>query len=334
MRVSIPAVVLGLASGSCLVEEDVAMFIEGVLPSIEPACAPKPTDIVFISNGVLDLKSGFGYSTHLKVRTNLPATFNNADVGQDQTRSPNYPDYGAVDNNVVTFESADVTLRFRSDPNTIAALANQIADGSNDPNSPLAGVNLKCEGDACFATTPMTVPAAGTVFNIQTQLNTPGTVVLELLPADVAGKLSALFEAAREGDKAGVDVRNYLDTPFETQRLNLEIVLNGRTTGNQNFRKVTSAPYPFDIVICEGCLVPDQQLCGTFNALVDELADAKACRPGQDDPLRICVCGDSDGDGFPGPAPVKDGTSVPLNGDGDVPLVPVIDDRNVCGEAD
>lgn len=336
MRASLPLLFVGLASGSCVVEEDVAMFIEGALPATAPACVVKSTDTVFLSQGVLDLGLKSGYAASLKVRTNLPATFNNQDVTQDQGRSPNYPDYGAVDNNVVTFESADISFSFKADANTILGLKTRIAEGANNPDSPLAGVNLTCDVDTCTTSTVITVPAAGTVFNTQTQLNTATVVNLELLPSDLVRKFDALYAAVRDIDGDNLDVRTYLDTPAELQRLNLEIVLRGRTTGNQNFRKVTSAPYPFDINICVGCLAPTPEICAGFNALAVTFEDVEACLPSQDDATGACVCADTDGDFLPDDLEDDTGSRpVPLVGQDDengIPTqpFPVLDDRTVC----
>jgi hypothetical protein len=322
MRLPLTAILAaGLATTGCM-NEEAAMFIEGALPLAPDACEVANNNSVFLPSGTLDLgRGGGGYSSFLKVRTNLPATFNNQDVQQDQTRSPNYPDYGAVDNNVVIFETAEVTLSLESDTDTIAALRAAL--------NQVDGANLECSATECHTKEIERVPAAGTVFNTQTQLNQPAVVAAEVLPGTFAQTLRALYEAAKGTEAQALDKRTFLDVPGEKQRLNLEIVLVGRTTGSQNLRTVRSAPFPFGIDICIGCLAPDEALCNTFNAVSVPIPEAQACIEGQDFSTNVCVCVDANNDGRPDSVDSTGGKPF-IDGDGN-PLRAVVNDPAVCG---
>jgi|GEM_PF-1188260 len=321
MRLPLTAILAaGLATTGCM-EEEAAMFIEGALPLIPDQCLVSDADQVFLSSGTLDLgRGGGGYSGFLKVRTNLPATFNNQDVQQDKQQSPNYPDYGAVDNNVVIFESAEITFSLQSDADTIGTLAAAA--------SQVGGANLECAGNECRSPVAEVIPAAGTVFNTQTQLNQAAVVVAEVLSGATAQTLKAVYAKALELDNNARAARTYLDAPGETQRVNLEIVLVGRTTGSQNLRTVRSAPFPFGIDICVGCLAPDAGLCRTFNAVPVAIPEAQACITGQDFLTAACVCVDANGDGVPDAVGTPNAQPI-VDADG-FPLLPVVNDDQVC----
>lgn len=330
MRLPLTAILTasGLATAGCM-KEEAAMFIEGALPLVPEECEVAAGDNVFLSNGILDLGGGSGYTVALKVRTNLPATFNNQDVQQDQTRSPNYQDYGAVDNNVVIFESAEVTFTLQSDADTIGTLG-----AAASPE--IRGNSLSCADGVCGSPIdpdnpdrriPEIIPAAGTVFNTQTQLNQPAVVFSEVLSASTAQTLRAVYEAAAALESQDLADRTFLDVPGETQRLNLEIVLVGRTTGSQNLRTVRSAPFPFGIDVCIGCLAPDAELCRKFNAVPVAVVSganndpAQTCFVGQDFLTAACVCVDNNGDGVPDA--VGTPNAQPLD-------LPVVNDAGVC----
>lgn len=295
MRLPLTALVAAsLASAGC-VEEDAAMFIEGVLPLPPGNCEVQSTGTVFDDSGQLDLNINRGYSASLKVRTNLPSTFSNQDVTQGRTQSPNFPNYGSVDNNVVIFETAEVTFSLQSDAATIGALSAAA--------SQVNGANLACSATACGSPLDLTgqpipeiVPAGGTAFNIQTQLQREALVSTDLLSAVTAQTLRAVYEKAAELEAANLDDRTLLDTPGETQRLTVEVVLVGRTTGSQGLRLVRSAAFPFAVDICFGCLAPDADRCETFGAVPIEAEDAgDACIEGQDFITTACGCDDGAG---------------------------------------
>ncbi len=312
MRLPLTALVSGLAFANGCVEQDAAMFIEGVLPLKAPACSVSNTDTVFQSSGTLDLlaAAGSGYTAFLKVRTNLPATFNNTDVSQDQTRSPNYPDYGPVDNNVVIFESAAIDMTIESDQASLSAFKVEADKLKRD------GVRFTCTAAECStnpnddASAREVVPAAGTVFNIQTTLNSPQVVVTEVLSGNAATILLKTFTAAQAGliDEDGLlkakeaQEINLLAVPSQRQRVQTNISLTGTTTGNGDLRPVTSYDFPFGIDVCIGCLRPTAEFCEQFDALVFEIegndaaaADVENCIDSQDIPTAFCGCARDDG---------------------------------------
>lgn len=302
-------------------EEEAAMFIEGALPLAPAECEVANTDNVFLPSGTLDLgRGGGGYTGFLKVRTNLPATFNSGDVQQDQQRAPNYPDYGAVDNNVVSFESAEVTFSLQSDADTIRDL--------KAAARLVGGANLECSDNECRSPVAEIIPAAGTVFNTQTQLNQPSVVVSEIISGATAQTLKAVYASALALQSDQRAERTFLDVPGETQRINLEIVLIGRTTGSQNLRAVRSAPFPFGVDICIGCLAPDVRFCDTFDAVPVAIPEAQACITGQDFATAVCACVDANDDGIPD-APGTPNAQ-PIVDDAGFPLLPVINDDQVC----
>ncbi len=293
MRRSLVALLApGLFAAGC-VEEDAAMFIEGVLPQlVDKECLVSDGDTVFRPFGTIDLAAASGgYTAFLKVRTNLPATFNNQDVQQDKSISPNYQDYGPVDNNVVIFESAAVTFEFASDADTIdllSAAAGQVGG---------AAANLDCGGGVCSGGgAPEVIPAAGTAFNTQTSLNDATVVVTDLMSASTAATLRAVYEKAIEIAGRGVAVdRQLLAVPGQKQRVNFNVSLTGKTTGSGDLRPVTSAPFPFGIDICFGCLAPNQAVCEEFDAVAANLVDAETCDLGIDAATSICACVDAAG---------------------------------------
>jgi hypothetical protein len=329
MRLPLTAILAASLGAAGCMEEEAAMFIEGALPLVPDQCEVAAQDSVFLPSGTLDLgRGGGGYTGFLKVRTNLPATFNNQDVQRDQQRAPNFPDYGAVDNNVVIFESAEVTFSFQSDADTIGTLSAAARQ--------VGGANLECAGNECRSPVAEIIPAAGTVFNTQTQLNQPSVVVSEIISGATAQTLKAVYAQAAELDGDLLTERNFLDVPGETQRINLEIVLVGRTTGSQNLRAVRSAPFPFGVDICIGCLAPDAGFCRMFDAVPVAIPEAQACITGQDFATAVCVCVDADPDGADEELPdgVPDAITTPnaqpmVDGDG-FPLLPVINDADVC----
>lgn len=295
MRLHLTALVAaGLATSGC-VEEDAAMFIEGVLPVEAGVCQVSANGQIFDDSGTLDLNANRGYSAALKVRTNLPATFNAQDVAQSRTQSPNYPNYGGVDNNVVIFETAEVTFTLQSDAATIGALSAAA--------SQVNGANLVCSATACGSPTdavggaiPDIVPAGGTAFNQQTGLNGQALVSADILSGATAQTLKAVYQKAAELEAANLEARTLLDVPGETQRLTVEVVLVGRTTGSQGLRLVRSAAFPFAVDVCLGCLKPDEALCDKFNAdlfVADGAEDA--CFEGQDFATAVCGCDDGAG---------------------------------------
>lgn len=253
---------------------DAAIFIEGVLVRDATDCTVSSADTLFRSGGTYDLAAAQnGYSVGLKVRTNLPSTLSS--VGGNQ--SPNYPNYGPVDNNVVVFDSAVVEYTLAVDTETgtnLEAFTNKQIDCEPSEDSANAICTIK----------PRTVTASGTVFNPQASLNSAGLVATELVPKDLADVLQAAFE--------GVGA---LQFPGDSARLTATVSLVGSTTGSGEYRKLTSFPLPFPIDLCVGCLVASKEFCEVFDAFPAASKDAQGkpvviCVPGQDQVVSRCEC--------------------------------------------
>ena len=108
------SVAFAFALSACA-EEQGSVFVRGVVPlSAASECVVKAGGEVFSSNGVLDIgpNAPRNYLAAVEVVTNLPATFSTQDVSQAKTQSPNYPNYGNGDSNVIIFDSADINYEF------------------------------------------------------------------------------------------------------------------------------------------------------------------------------------------------------------------------------
>ena len=294
MRLPLTALFSGLVFANGCVEQDSSMFIQGALPLLPADCQVSNQDNVFLPSGTLDLIGRKGYSSFLKVLTNLPATFNNQDVQQDQTRSPNFPDYGAVDNNVVIFESASIDFELKGALDATDFLEIAAAGG------------LTCEAGSCTSNADNEagkqeeVPAAGTLFNVQTTLNSAQVVVTEAISSNTAATLFTAFTQAAtdagllagDGNVAnpvGAQNTNLLVLPGQRQRLTMNISLTGTTTGSGDLRPVKSAVFPFGVDVCIGCLTPDAAYCRKFDAVAFAI-EQENCIDGQDIPTAVRAC--------------------------------------------
>jgi hypothetical protein len=257
------------------VQDDGSVFIEGAARLVND-CAPDAKGVELLSSGTFDILNGDrGYQVALKVRTNLPATFSQADVGQAKTQSPNFPNYGATDNNIIVFRDASVALSFIGDKDT--------ADDAKKP-----GVDFACDTEFACSKADAEVLVSGTVFNVQTALSTEALVFLEAISADQAAILKDLFE-------------DTLDESSKRQRIVAEMRVTGVTTGSGDLRPVTSFPFPLGIDLCAGCLAPDQGFCETIEdaadtnsnqifARVAPVVGGEACFEGQEVASTECRC--------------------------------------------
>ncbi len=267
---SLATVAIGIGLGSSCVRDDGSVFIQGALP-IDPGedCQVAASGNTFIAAGVLDLRNPRSFQSALKVITNLPSTFNNTDVSSGTTQAPNYPDYGATDNNVIIFDSSETTFSFQ--------VAQEIADAA-DPDV------FECDEQGTCATNadkPTISPVAGTVFNKQTQLNTEAVVFVEAINAAFAQTLK---------DNIG----EALKLPGQRVRVVATVRLKGTTTGNGDLRDISTFPFPLPVDVCNGCLTPDNEFCEDNAATFAPVIGAEACFAGQDFVLGQCIC-DSDG---------------------------------------
>lgn len=292
MRPLLPLVLLGLASASCTVATDESIFVEGVVPpevSATDGCSFKAvqSNPVFSTGGIYDIGGASrGYFAALQVRTNLPSTFSTTDVSSSRTQSPNYPNYGPVDNNVVIFENAKISYEVLTDEETGKAL--QAAASTLNPPQ-----NLKCVKGVC-AIEEVTVTAGGTVFNQQTSLNTASIASTELVSFSLATNLKQIAE------RAGV-----LSAPADRLKMIATVSIVGSTTGNGEIRKVTSFPLPFPIDLCIGCIAANEDICDNFDAIVVANPNAadEVCIAGQDRPFQVCACIERNNAGEPTTTP-------------------------------
>ena len=229
-------------------------FIEGVLQVEAPECVVNPGDEVFVAGTLLDV--GFepdGSDANdvvlpLKVRTNLPSTFSTQQLTRDQTGSPNFQNYGNVDNNVITFTTSEVFYSTDSDRDDELQLQN--------PGTPVND------------NTARRVGVSGVAFNEQTQLLSESVVFATGISKEDAAALAAEPFISEALVNAGSRVRVIAN-----------IRLEGTTTGNAIVR---TPPFPFGINLCRGCLVdPD------LNCPAGQVQTQLGCFRGQDLPT-VC----------------------------------------------
>lgn len=265
---SLATIAFGVGFGSSCVNDDGSVFIQGALP-IDPGedCQVNAGGDTFLAAGLLDLRNPRSFQSALKVITNLPSTFNNQDVTKGDQQSPNYPDYGPTDNNVIIFDSAETTFSFQ--------VAQEVADAA-DPDV------FECNDQGTCTTNvdkPTITPVAGTVFNTQTQLNTEAVVFVEAINAAFAQTLKDNIGAA-------------LTLPGQRVRVVATVRLKGSTTGNGDLRDISTFPFPLPVDVCNGCLTPDAQFCEDNDAAFQAVVGAEACFAGQDFVLGQCICAD------------------------------------------
>jgi hypothetical protein len=254
----LPAAAL-LAAG-CEPPEQGSIFIQGARVAKPPECTVQAAaQGPFRSLSLLDIGTTPETANDLvlpvQVVTNLPATFSTSDVSQDRTRSPNYTNYGAADNNVITFTSAEAFLTTDADRDGEPALSEEGLPTS-DSNARVTSVG-------------------GTVFNTQTSLNSMQILFINAITAEDAALLQQdkFVSEALGGD------------PTKTVQVNVTIRVEGVTTGNAAVR---SPPFPYQVQLCQGCLSTFVTDCDAATAGDQPAVPAEVCNPGQDDPLFTC----------------------------------------------
>jgi len=267
-RILAVGLVVGLSSlGNGCVKDDGTVFIRGAIPiSPDDQCLAKSGGDVFASGGTLDVLQPRPFRVALDIITNLPATFNNQDVTAGTAQAPNYPDYGATDNNVIIFKESAVDFSFTVSADDV---------GNIDPDAFDCDGEGNCESNLAK---PALGPVAGSLFNTQTQLNTPAAVFVDAIPVNIAVALNASFAELLKSPDQRITV-------ISTMRL------RGNTTGNGELRDLSTFPFPFPIDLCRGCLAPDQDFCESL----DEDADfverpIDGCFLGQDASTGFCGC--------------------------------------------
>lgn len=251
---------VALASGATLAAcdpppEQGTAFIEGVLQIQPPDCTVNAGDNVFVARALLDV--GFdpnGLDANdvvlaLKVRTNLPSTFSTQTLTQDQQRSPNFPSYGNVDTNVITFTTSEIFYSTDADRGEELQLQN--------PGTPLND------------NTARRIGVSGVAFNEQTQLLSESVVFTTAITKEDAAALAAEPFVADGLVNAG-----------STVRVIANLRLEGTTTGNAVVR---TPVFPFGIDLCRGCLVDPDLQCGPGEVLTQ-----LGCFRGVDQPT-VCA---------------------------------------------
>jgi hypothetical protein len=246
-----------LAAIGCTPPEQGSIFIEGARQLVPPCTVS--TGNTFQSQSLLDIgttpETANDLLVPLQVVTNLPATFSTQDVGQDGTRSPNYPNYGATDNNVVTFSEAEAFLTTDADRGSEAALTEEGLPTS-DSNARVTAIG-------------------GTVFNTQTQLSQKQIVFVTAITTEDAALL--------QQDPFVADAIN--GDPTKTVKVTVNLRINGNTTGNATVR---SAPFPYQVELCQGCLFQAVTDCDPETAGDQPPSLAETCNSGQDIPALTC----------------------------------------------
>jgi hypothetical protein len=269
VRIVAPLSLAAVLGASC-VSSDNSVFIETAV-SIDGSnnCLPEKNGAKPLPSGTLDVLSavaatpvGRGYQTALQVVTNLPATFTNADVNNQQ-QSPNYQDYGPTDNNVMVFQSGKIAFSFANEPG--------VAPAGFDCN------DVECTRDG------QNPRVTGTVFNLNNALGTKGVVFLEAVAAADAVALATAVK--------GILAPNGIPNPAVRKRVIAEITLTAQTTGSGELRPITTFPFPFAIDLCAGCLVPDDAVCSRARGDRVEADGAdNVCFAGQDIASFECDC--------------------------------------------
>lgn len=248
---------LGASLGvGCVADEQGTAFIEGVLPlRAEDDCTVEADENVFVATALLDVgfdPNGLDANSAvlpLKVRTNLPSTFTTQDLQQDRIRSPSFPSYGNVDNNIITFTTSEIFYSTDADRGNELQLVNN-GTPVNDNTARRTGVS-------------------GVAFNEQTTLLTESVIFATAVTKEDAAALAA-----------EPFVANGLVNADSRVRIIANIRLEGLTTGNALVRTPT---FPFGIDLCRGCLIPQ---CEDDEVAVP--ADPEGvCVRGQDQPF-IC----------------------------------------------
>lgn len=265
-------IMAGLAGvAGCGSASDGAAFIEGVLRAPAPLCTGDPQSTDFEPSARVDIDNGAGAATSflvpLKVRTSLPATFNQQNVTQDQTRSPNFPVYGQADNNIISFENSEVVFTTNDDTDDPALTLEGIP--TSERNKRITGVS-------------------GVAFNLQTNVLAPSVVyVTALTERDIA--LLRADPIVNEVIYATSDNR----TIRSTYRIFANMRLVGRTSGGNAVR---TPPFPFPIDLCAGCL-SEKPDCGTIDddndpetppVRVEPVNNDEQCSPGVGKPTFVC----------------------------------------------
>lgn len=224
LAVALPVALLAVAAGAgCAATDEGEAIIEGVLVLDGPDCSVSVADN-FAPTALLDIGIDAGSANNLilpvKVRTNLPSTFSSTNLTQDQGRSPNFPNYGNNDANIITFNQSEVFFSTDEDRGNQLQLGNVAGTPVNRDNERLTGVGA-------------------VAFNEQTQLLSP-TIVFTT--------------AITKGDATFLQGEPFVNAAVAagaTAHIILNIRLVGSTTGGA---RIETPVFPFPVDLCAGCL--------------------------------------------------------------------------------
>lgn len=270
MRKMMVLVGVAAAMAGCAEPGQPAAFIEGVLPLTPPSCVASAGSSTFVGTALLDIGTDAATANSLilplKLRAGLPSTFTTQDLQADEQRSPNYVNYGHVDNNVITFEESEVFFTTDEDREAGPALVN--ADTPvNDTSKRVTSLS-------------------GVAFNTQTTLLSESVVFATAITKQDAENLQDepfINDALIAQNPNGVTANR--------ARVIVNLRLVGRTTGTS---KIVTPPFPFPVEICAGCLTTkpectfdDDNDPGTAPVPVEPIP-GDVCVPGQDFPSFVC----------------------------------------------
>lgn len=269
----IPFLAAALAAAACNPPpEQGTAIIEGVLLVTGPDCTARPSGVgaasTFLGTSLLDIGFNAEGANELilpiQVATNLPSTFTTQTLTTDPQRSPNYPVYGNVDENIITFSKSEVFFSTDEDHGNQRQLQN---DGTpvNDNTHHEAGL-------------------AGVVFNTQTGLLNTGAVFATAITKGDAALL--------QGEQFVATGLNAVNASGQTADNRVRIIANvrlvGITTGNQTVR---TPPFPYPVELCAGCLtaVKSNTDCDLIaSGTQSPKQNDNACFPGEDQPQFLC----------------------------------------------
>ena len=250
-----------LALGLGCVDEQGSVFIDYIL-KIEtgPCTVTEASPQLF--QGSLDIgglpDEAKGSNGALRVTTNLPATVTTSSISEQRTKSPNYPNYGPVDSNVIVFHDVEVYF----------------TDSRGEPID-ILGIT---------ADKPRRTPVGGSVYNTNTQLGEKSVVLAPLVTEEEAVELQLLNNPDLAGREELAALAN---DPTNRFRINAHARVLGRTTGGA---EVVSAEFSYPIDLCQRCLAkvgvpPGQTDCPPGTTL----QFGQVCTPGQDEFTSACV---------------------------------------------
>ena len=206
-----------LALGPGCVDGSGTVSISGALDlnsGGSPFCLP----VTPRARGLLDLKSGTGYTGVLSLVDGIPQTASSQVLQQDQTRSPNYPFYGNAEANTVTVQSVNVYIQ--DERGTDLDL----------------GVNLGKDN-------PRTVSPGGSVTNTGFAVGSQLPVFIPMVTATEAAALRGYAATVNPGFESDPSARVAIQSVSQ---------IFTRTSGS-GFDNTPEFTFPIDL--CYGCLV-------------------------------------------------------------------------------